>query len=159
MSITRIPELGRQYFNSESNHETLPGILAVTPDDRLYSSLLYVSTHYGWKTRWTKSADCAAGILKSGTSAILLYDWYSASRSWRDATDRFLDLDSACCIVLAAPYIDEDLWEEARRHRVYDVVPRLGQSCVLAATLQFALRWKSKREFQRRANHGFAAVR
>jgi DNA-binding NtrC family response regulator len=122
-----------------------PGILVVTPDDRVYTSLLYVSTEYGWITRWARSVECATGILRSGTNSIILYDCYSKSHTWQEAVDRFLIADAGCCIVLAVPDIDEQLWLEALRHRIYDVVPRAGRAGDLAATLRFAWRWKCER--------------
>ena len=145
MSILRIPAFRRQRDSLRSMVEPRLEILAVTPDDRLYSSLLYVATQHGWVTRWTKSVDGAIRILKSGTDAILLYDWYSASQSWQDVTGRLLGADSACCIVLAAPHVDEDLWEQAVVSRVYDVVPRTGPAGHMAATLRFAWQHKVRR--------------
>lgn len=147
MWATWIPRFALNHSGATSADIIHPEILVVTPDDRLYSSLLYVSTQYGWKTRWAKSLDRAAIILKSGTNSIVLYDWYSASQSWRQATDCLLGADSACCIVLAARHIDENLWEQALRHRLYDVVPRNCQAHVLAAMLQFAWQFKCRRGF------------
>jgi hypothetical protein len=140
MSIVGFPGFTRPRGNAR------PDVLAVTPDDRLYCSLLYVSTQYGWVTRWAKSVARAVEVLQPGMNSILLYDWYSESDSWRSSTDRLLRADNAACIVLAAPKVDEDLWQQALRYRLYDVVSRQGPACLLAATLRFA--WQRKVQSQ-----------
>ena len=129
-----------------------PSILAVTPDDRLYSSLLYIATQDGWITRWVRSASQALEIPWAGTNSILLYDWYAESHPWQEATDRFLEADPFCCIVLAAAEVDEELWEQALQHGVYDVAPRTGPASALAITLQFA--WKNRQKIMPRRDSG-----
>jgi hypothetical protein len=125
-----------------SGHE----LLAITPDNRFFTSLLSSATPRGWTVRWARSVNGAIGILECRTIPIVLYDWYSAVDDWRPAIRCLTLIAEAPCVILAAPCVDEILWRRALNSRVYDVVCRTGESEHLAATLQFAWKWKVERK-------------
>ena len=123
-------------------------IVAFTLDDRFFSSLLYVTTQYGWTVQWAKSLDRALEILKGRTISILIYDCYSDPADWPCGVARFTRVCGRTSIVLAAPQVDEDVWERALGYGVYDVVCRTGHAAQLASTLRFASEWNAGRMIQ-----------
>jgi DNA-binding response OmpR family regulator len=118
-------------------------ILVFTPDDRLFSSLLYITTRYGWAVQWAKSTDRAMEILKKRTISILIYDWYLPQTDWSSAVARFARVSNDTCIVLAAQQVDEDIWERAIESGAYDVIYRSGHAAEQAITLRFAWTWNT----------------
>jgi hypothetical protein len=125
-----------------SGHE----LLAITPDNRFFASLLGSATPRGWTVRWARSVNGAIGILDCRTIPIVLYDWYSTVDDWQPAIRRLTLIAAAPCVILAASRVDEVLWRRAINSRVYDVVCRTGESRHLVATLQFAWKWKVERK-------------
>jgi hypothetical protein len=117
-------------------------LLAITPDTRFFSSLLFTATPNGWLVRWARSVTAAKEILACRAIPVILYDWYSASEDWAIAIERLKLIPEDPCIVLAARGVDEYLWRRALNLRVYDVVSRSGQVKHLVATLEFAWKWK-----------------
>jgi DNA-binding NtrC family response regulator len=126
-----------------------PDILAVTPDDRLYSTLLYIATLHRWDTKWVKSTERASELIRAGRDSVVLYDWHPRSAPWEDAFQCLRAGDPECCVVLAVPDVNEAIWAEALRLGIYDVVPRSGHSLQLGVTLAFAWAWKSERRTRR----------
>ena len=123
---------------------TKPSVLAITPDDRFYSSLLYVSTDLGWTANWARCIEYALDTLdRQEREPVVLYDYHSPSEPWHIAARKLIAAKQQCCIVMAAPYVDQQLWDLAMQHEIYDVVARTGPAAHLAATLRFAWKWKS----------------
>jgi hypothetical protein len=113
-------------------------VLVFTPDDRFFSSLMYVTTQFGWAVRWVKSVDRALEILERRTISILIYDCYPAGADWVPGVARFMVSSRGASILLAAPVVNEDIWERALSCGVYDVICRTGHGAQLASTLRFA---------------------
>jgi hypothetical protein len=123
-------------------------LLAITPDTRFFSSILFTATPHAWTVRWARSVNGAKGILARRTIPVILYDWYCAADDWATSIERLKLIPEDPCIVLAARGVDEDLWRRALNRRVYDVVSRTGQVGHLVATLEFAWKWKVERHGQ-----------
>jgi DNA-binding NtrC family response regulator len=119
--------------------------LVITPDICFFSSLAYAMPLHGWAVRWATSPEQAKRILKRQPIPLILYDWCSPDEDWTRSTECLKLTPEDPCIILAAREIDEDLWCRAIGHRVYDVVSRKGDLEHLAATLQFAWKWKAKK--------------
>jgi DNA-binding response OmpR family regulator len=120
-------------------------ILVFTPDDRFFSSLLYITTQYGWTVQWAKSIDRAMEILEKRSISILIYDWYLPHADWPTGVARFARVSTDTCILLAAQQVDEDIWERAIQSGAYDVIYRSGHTAELAFTLRFAWTWNTGR--------------
>jgi DNA-binding response OmpR family regulator len=116
-------------------------ILLLTADDRFFSSLLYVTTAYGWTVRWAKSIERALEILERRAVSILVYDCCLPHSDWQAGVPRVTEVSGRTCIVLAAQQVDEDLWERALGRGAYDVMCRTDPAAQLASTLRFAWRW------------------
>jgi DNA-binding NtrC family response regulator len=125
-------------------------LLAITPDDRFYSSLAYTTAPHGWVVRWARSVNGAMGILACRSIPVILYDCYNAGEDWTTSIERLKLIPGDPCVILAARGVDEDLWRQAIARRVYDVVCRNLQSGHLIATLQFAWNWKADGRVVRR---------
>ena len=110
-------------------------ILALTSDDRFFSSLLYVTTQYGWTVHLAKSIDRALEILKRRNIAVVVYDSCLLRVDWAGA---LVCLSADACVVLAAQEADEGTWQRAIACGAYDVACRTGGAAELAVTLRFA---------------------
>lgn len=121
-------------------------ILVFTPDDRFFSSLLYVTTQCGWTVQWAKSIDRALEILeKRRAISILVYDSWPNAADWPTGVARLAQVSDDTCIVLAVQQVDEDIWERAIGCGAYDVICRAGHAAQLASTLRFASKWNAGR--------------
>jgi DNA-binding NtrC family response regulator len=123
-------------------------ILVFTPDDRFFSSLLYVTTQFGWTVQWAKSIDRALEILqKRRAISILVYDSWLNPADWPTGVARLAQVSDRTCIVLAAQQVDEGIWERAIGCGAYDVICRAGHAAQLESTLRFASKWSAGRRF------------
>ena len=120
-------------------------ILVCTPDDRFFSSLLYITSQYGWTVQWAKSTGRALEILEKRAISILIYDWYFPRADWPSGVARFARVSEDICIVVAAQQVDEDIWDRAIQCGAYDVIRRSGHAAELAPTLRFAWTWNAGR--------------
>lgn len=120
-------------------------ILVCTPDDRFFSSLLYITSQYGWTVQWAKSTGRALEILEKRAISILIYDWYFPLADWPSAVARFARVSDDICIVVAARQVDEDIWDRAIQCGAYDVIRRSAHAAELAPTLRFAWTWNAGR--------------
>jgi DNA-binding response OmpR family regulator len=120
-------------------------ILVCTPDDRFFSSLLYITSQYGWTVQWAKSTGRALEILETRAISILIYDWYFPLADWPSGVARFARVSDDICIVVAARQVDQDIWDRAIQCGAYDVMRRSGHAAELAPTLRFAWRWNAGR--------------
>jgi DNA-binding NtrC family response regulator len=127
-----------------NRHEAQPEVLAVSPDDRFFTSVLCAALESNWKVRWVRSLENACEELANRSSRVVLYDCHPHSPEWQDAIGHFTSDKSRPSVVLAAPKVSEDLWRRALARGVYDVVPRSGRTDLLMATLGFA--WKRRSE-------------
>jgi DNA-binding NarL/FixJ family response regulator len=69
---------------------------------------------------------------------IVIYDRNLPGIDWRDALNRLNAAAAHVRILLAAPWIDEDLWRMVLRRRGYDVLVRSASPEQLKRELRFA---------------------
>ena len=136
-----------------SFYSTKHSLLAISPDTRFLSSLLFMAGSHDWDVRWARSVAAALDILAQRSIPVVIYDGYSTSaiQDWILSVARLRVTPEEPCVVLAAPQVEEELWCQALEHAVYDVVCRTGQAQHLIATLEFAWKWKSDRRTRKTA--------
>jgi hypothetical protein len=120
-------------------------ILAVTNDDRFFSSLAYMGAELDSSVKWTRSLDRALQILDCGGLRLVVYDWYPIGRDWQSGIQRLTSDGRDPCVILAAPEVSEDLWRRAMACGAYDIALRTGRREQLRSTLQFAQKWERER--------------
>jgi len=115
-----------------------PRVLAVTADLCFYSGVLSAASSARWRTDWARTLNRAVEICRLKSPPIVIFDSNLPGVDWRCAFDRLSAVPSRPRILLAAPSIDEELWENVLRRRGYDVVDRAANSEQLERTFRFA---------------------
>jgi hypothetical protein len=123
----------------ENNSRQPPRVLAVTADLGFYSGVLSAASSTRWRTDWARTLNRAVEICRLKSPPIVIYDSNLPSVDWRFAFDRLSALPSHPRILLAAPSINEELWENVLRRHGYDVVERAANSEQLERVFRFAL--------------------
>jgi hypothetical protein len=122
----------------------LPGVLAITSDDRLYYMLLSASIDLHWKITWARTLERALELCRLSPIPLVIYDERLPGIDWREALPGIVGLPDRPAILLAASAVDEEIWELVLRCRGYDAVERSSGSQEWRRELWFA--WISKRE-------------
>ena len=121
-----------------ANKSRQPRVMAVTADLAFYSGVLSAASSARWRTDWARTLNRAVEICKSKSPPIVIYDSNLPDVDWRSAFDRLSAVPSHPRILLAAPSIDEELWENVLRRHGYDVVERAANSEQLERAFRFA---------------------
>ncbi len=121
-----------------------PGILAITADLGFYSCILNAACSWGWTAEWASSMNRGLNLCATKMIRIVIFDRDLPDVDWRYAFDRLSATGSAARIVLAAPDVDEELWQTVLHKRGYDVIARSANSEQLRRELRFA--WLSLSE-------------
>jgi DNA-binding response OmpR family regulator len=120
------------------NKSRQPRVLAVTADLCFYSGVLSAASSARWRTDWARTVNRAVEICRVKSPPIVIYDSNLPDVDWRSAFDRLSAVPSHPRILLAAPSIDEELWENVLRRHGYDVVERAANSEQLERVFRFA---------------------
>jgi DNA-binding response OmpR family regulator len=121
-----------------ANKSRKPRVLAVTADLAFYSGVLSAASSARWRTDWARTLNRAVEICRLKSPPIVIYDSNLPGFDWRSAFDRLSAVPSHPRILLAAPSIDEELWENVLRRHGYDVVERAANSEQLERVFRFA---------------------
>jgi DNA-binding response OmpR family regulator len=121
-----------------ANKSRQPRVLAVTADLCFYSGVLSAASSARWRTDWARTLNRAVEMCRSKSPPIVIYDSNLPGVDWRSAFDRLSAVPSHPRILLAAPSIDEELWENVLRRHGYDVVERAANSEQLERVFRFA---------------------
>jgi DNA-binding response OmpR family regulator len=115
-----------------------PRVLAVTADLAFYAGVLSAASSAGWRTDWASTLNRGVELCKAKAPPIVIYDSNLPGVDWRFALDRLSAAPSHPRILLAAPSIDEELWENVLRRHGYDVIERAANSEQLERVFRFA---------------------
>jgi DNA-binding response OmpR family regulator len=115
-----------------------PRVLVVTADLCFYSGVLSAASSARWRADWACTLNRAVEMCRSKSPPILIYDSNLPGVDWRSAFDRLNAVPCRPRILLAAPSIDEELWENVLRRNGYDVVDRAANSEQLERAFRFA---------------------
>jgi len=117
----------------------VPGLLAITSDDRLYYLLLSASIDLNWKIAWARTLERAFELCRSQRMPLVIYDERLPGVDWRDALWELSDLPDHPAVLLAALEVNEEVWELVLQSRGYDAVRRSAGSQEWRRELLFAL--------------------
>jgi len=115
-----------------------PQILTVTADADFYSGVLCAAQACGWNAEWARSVKRAVEIGRSRLTPIVIYDCTLPKADWRRALDQLSGAPYDVRIFLAAPDVNEDLWQMALHRHGYDVLARSATAAQLERELRFA---------------------
>jgi DNA-binding response OmpR family regulator len=118
-----------------------PGVLTITADLRLYSSVVSAAAANGWAAHWARSLQQAVEISAHKPALLVVYDSQLPNTEWTCAFETLATSTTPQRILLATVSIDEQVWRSALRHGGYDVVRRSAGTDELARMLRFA--WQS----------------
>ena len=115
-----------------------PHVLTVTADINFYSGVLSATRSCGWNAEWARSLKRAVEIGRSRLTQIVIYDRNLPDVDWRRALDQLSGAAYDVRILVAAPDIDEDLWQMVLHRHGYDVLCRSASAEQLERELRFA---------------------
>jgi hypothetical protein len=133
------PTLGPEFPQIHGkNTRRHPHVLAVTADLCFYSGVLSAASSARWRTDWARTLNRAVEICRLKSPPIVIYDGNLPRVDWKSAFEQLSAVPSHPRILLAAPTIDEELWENVIRRHGYDVVERAANSEQLERVFRFA---------------------
>jgi hypothetical protein len=115
-----------------------PEVLTITADVRFYASVLNATALLSWRTEWARTLSRAIEIHWSDPAPIVICDINLPDIEWDRAFDRLCAIAARPRLLLAARFVDEDLWRMVRRHHGYDLVDRSASAADLSRTFRFA---------------------
>jgi hypothetical protein len=124
----------------ERRPSRLPGILAITADDRLYYVLLSASIDLGYRISWARTIDRAFELCLLQPMPIIVIDQSLPGVDWREVLpgiSRFPDHPAV--LLAAASEMNEEMWGSVLQLRGYDAVRRSAASTEWMRELRFAL--------------------
>jgi hypothetical protein len=133
-----------QTWKPDRRETHLPGVLAITSDDRLYYMLLSASLDLHWKITWARTLEQALALCRLHPIPLVIYDERLPGIDWREALPGIGGLPGRPAILLAASAVNEEKWELVLRRRSYDAVERSSGSQEWRRELWFA--WLSTSE-------------
>ncbi len=116
----------------------LEGVLAITSDVKLYSSVSNAAGSSRWRIRWARTLTSAIEIQNSDWMPIIVYDSSLPEVEWPWALDCFAEISNLHRVFLVAPAVDECLWKAVRRHHGYDVIDRSAKPDDFERVFRFA---------------------
>lgn len=125
-----------------------PHILTVTADINFYTGVLSATESCGWSVEWARSLKRALEVCRSRLTPIVVYDRDLPDIDWRRALDELSGTPYDVRILLAAPNVDEELWQTVLHRHGYDVLARSASAEQLERELRFA--WLSLDETRER---------
>jgi hypothetical protein len=132
------PPPDRTVTQARENKIHKPRVLAVTADLCFYAGVLSAASSAHWRTDWARTLNRAVEICRLKSPPIVIYDSNLPGVDWRSAFDRLSAVPNHPRILLAAPSIDEELWDNVLRRHGYDVVERAANSEQLERVFRFA---------------------
>jgi hypothetical protein len=120
-------------------------LIAISPDTRFLASVLFKAGAYGWTVRWARSIDAAAVLSGGRFVPVVIYDCCLATDDWSESIARLKLAFADSCLIMAARFVSEELWQKALARGVYDVVSRSDNGDHLAVTVRFACDWRAAR--------------
>lgn len=115
-----------------------PHILTVTADINFYKGVLSATQSCGWNAEWARSLKRAVEICRSRLTPIVVYDRDLPDVDWRRALDELSGTPYDVRILVAAPDVDEELWQTVLHRHGYDVLARSASAEQLERELRFA---------------------
>jgi hypothetical protein len=112
-------------------------VLAITADLGFYSGVLSATASGQWRTKWARTLNRATEICRAN-SPFVIYDSSLPGVDWEWAFERLSAVPNRPRILLAAPSVDEELWQSVLRRHGYDVVERAASSEQLDRVFRFA---------------------
>ena len=119
-------------------------VLAVTENDRFYTTLTEIGAGCGWQVRRARSLSEAVAAIDSHATPLVILDWDENNADWRRALERLCARPHHPCVLLASRVVDENLRQEVLRYRGYDVLPRSTDRDQMIRAIEFAWFWTTR---------------
>lgn len=116
-------------------------LLAITANDRFYSTLVDIGSSCGWEVRRAGSIQEGMGLIRSHSAPLVVLDWDEDANDWRDGLRRVCAAHEQVCVLLASRVVDDNLREEVLRFHGYDVLPKNADREQIVRAVQFAWFW------------------
>ncbi len=132
---------------AESSHDHANSpvrLLAITPDDMFYSSLVDTAASRGWEIRRAGTLQEGMDLIHAFPNSLVILDWSDTGQDWRGELGRLCSGSCHPCVLLASGVVDDNLKDEVLRHRGYDVFPRFGDREQMVRLIQFAWFWTTR---------------
>jgi DNA-binding response OmpR family regulator len=116
-------------------------LLAITANDRFYSSLVEIAASCGWEIRRAGSIKEGLDVARAQSMPLLLLDWDEDGHDWRGEVRRLATAPGHPCVLLSSRVADENMRQEVIRFQGYDVLPRSADRDQIVRTIRFAWFW------------------
>ena len=116
----------------------LPGVLAITSDDRLFYLILSASIDLSWKITRARTIERAFELCSSQPAPVIIYDECLPDVDWRDALPVVTGFPEHPAVLLAVSEVNEEIWHGVLKCRGYDAVRRSAGSEEWRRELRFA---------------------
>lgn len=135
---TTLAPANRSISIPEGRRTRLPGVLAITADDRLYYLLLSASIDLGWRIIWARTVGRAFELDCLQPMPIIICDERLPGFTSSETLPGIASFPGHPAVLLAASEVNEEIWERVLRCRGYDAVRRSAGSEEWKRELRFA---------------------
>lgn len=121
-----------------------PCVLAVIERAELRAAIVECLSAYG-SVQFAGSLDEALQSLAHLPVSVVLCDRETPGLDWRHALSRLAAAPYRACVILLAPVVGQQLWEEATACGGYDVLPSSASDALLRTVQAAYSHWRCQR--------------